>query len=472
MIRPASMMNDRIDRAPGFFTFLRSPRITPGVLLACVVWAWALSCHAADGEPDAPPDIVIHAGAVLAEPGKPALGPQTIVVRNHRIVSITPGFAPVATGTTARLVDLSHAFVMPGLIDLHMHLAIGMDEGDAVATSPSRLALYAAGYAKRLLDAGVTTLRDVGDNTGVVFAVRDAIADGQITGPRIYAAGRIVSRTGGHGAERPGPADIPFVPATCDGPESCRHVVRENIEQGSDWIKLTVSGSGRETTGQADAAPIMFPSEVEGAIAAARQAARPVAVHAHSTAAINLALREGAKTIEHGTYFDATSVRLFKQHQAYLVPTAFVADFVASKLSMFAHGTDGMEDADLKAWTEAALAGPGRAWRAGIPLGLGTDSGPSFAPDATAREVGLYVASGVPVAEAIRAATTTNAEILGLSGRLGRIAPGYLADLIAVTGDPIADVTRLRNVSFVMKDGIVDRLDPIAADAQDTSHGR
>lgn len=466
------MPNGRIDCAPAFFTFMSGLRIGPGVLLACLCWTWAMPCRAADSEPDAPPDIVIHAGAVLTDPGKPALGPQTILVRNHRIVSVIPGFTPVAAGTTARLLDLSHAFVMPGLIDLHMHLAIGMDEDAAVATSPSRLALYVAGYAKRLLDAGVTTVRDVGDNTGVVFAVRDAIADGQVTGPRIFAAGRIVSRTGGHGATRPGPADIPFVPATCDGPESCRHVVRENIEQGSDWIKLTVSGSGRETTGQASAAPIMFPDEVEAAIAAARQAARPVAVHAHGTAAINLALEAGAKTIEHGTYFDATSVRLFKQHHAYLVPTAFIADYVASKLSMFAHGTDGMEDADLKAWTQAARAGPGRAWRTGIPLGLGTDGGPSFATDATAREVGLYVQSGVPAAEAIRAATQTNAEILGMSGRLGRIAPGYLADLIAVAGDPVADVARLRNVAFVMKDGIVERLDPIATDMQEQSHGR
>ena len=191
--------------------------------------------------------------------------------------------------------------------------------------------------------------------------------------------------------------------------------------------------------------------------AAAQQAGRPVAAHAHSTAAINLALGHGARTIEHGTYFDDESVRLFRKQGAYLVPTAFVARFVRSKLDMFAGGSDGKPGEELRAWADAAIAGPGRAWRAGIPLGLGTDGGPSFEPTATADEIGLYVASGVPAGEALRAATCNGAAALGMDDSLGRIAPGYLADLIAVDGDPNAEVATLGEVRFVMKDGVIHR---------------
>lgn len=405
---------------------------------------------------DAAPTFVIHAGTVLATPGDVPLERQTLVVRGGRIVALDPGFrAADAYAADATLIDLSRQFVLPGLIDLHMHLAIVMDAGPDVSTSPARLALAASGYARRLLQAGVTSVRDVGDNGGVTLALRDAIAAGDVAGPRIFAAGRIVSRTGGHGAKRARPVEIAHEAAGCDGPESCRRAVRENIESGSDWIKLTVSGSGREATGRAAAAAIMFDDEVAAASAAARQAQRQVAVHAHSAAAIELALREGARTIEHGTYFDERAIRLFREHDAAIVPTSYIADFVRSQLARFGGGRDGRGADDLEAWTDSAMAVPGRAWRAGIRLGLGTDGGPSFPVDATAREVGLYVESGVPVAEAIRAATSNGADILGMGASLGRLRPGHIADIIAVDGSPLEDPARLRHVVFVMKDGIV-----------------
>lgn len=414
--------------------------------------------------PEPSPAIVIHAGHVLANPGEPAVGAHTVVVRDGRILSVEAGFRPAGTyGSGARLVDLSDKYLLPGLIDLHMHLAIIMDSDAATNASEARLALAAAGYARRLLDAGVTTVRDVGDNSGVTLALRDAIARGDVAGPRIVAAGRIISRTGGHGAKAPVAGDIPYRPAGCDGVESCRRAVRENIERGSDWIKVTASGSGREAGGRADAPPILFEDEMQAVAAAAQQAGRPVAAHAHSTAAIKLALTQGVRTIEHGTYFDDESARLFRKQGAYLVPTAFVARFVRSKLDMFAGGSDGKSGEELRAWADAGIAGPGRAWRAGIPLGLGTDGGPSFEPTATADEIGLYVASGVPAAEAIRAATRNGAAVLGMQDSLGRILPGYLADLIAVDRDPATDVATLHEVGFVMKDGVIHRA-PGAAD--------
>lgn len=419
----------------------------------------AAACNAAEAEPPVEPPsaaIVIHAGAVLGTPGEPPLGPQTIVVRDGRIVSMQGGLLPASEfGADAALVDLSDKFVLPGLIDLHMHLAIIMDASNETSASESRLALAVAGYSRKLLEAGVTTVRDVGDNTGVTFALRDSFANGELPGPRMFAAGRIISRTGGHGAKQATPGSLPYTPAHCDGPESCRRAVREDIEQGSDWIKVTVSGSGRESGGKADARPILFEDEMKAIAEAAGQADRPIAAHAHSTRAINMALTYGARTIEHGTYFDDASAALFKRHGAFLVPTAFVADYVRSKLEMFAGGRDGRSEDDLKAWTDAALAGPGRAWRAGIRLGVGTDGGPSFEPTATARELELYVASGVPAAEAIRAATSNGAEILGMGDQLGSVRAGYLADLIAVDGNPLEEIARLQKVAFVMKGGVV-----------------
>lgn len=421
------------------------------VRLRHVVRAATAAAPAAESEAHI---TILHAGRLLAEPGSEALAPHTVVVRGDTIVAVEAGLKPAGGyGPQARLIDLSGHYVLPGLIDLHQHLAIVMDADAANYASESRLALAAAGYARTLLEAGVTSVRDVGNNSGVTLALRDAIEAGRVPGPRVFAAGRIVSRSGGHGAKRPQPGDIPYRPAACDGVESCRRAVRENVEAGSDWIKLTVSGSGREAGGRADAPPILFDDEIRAVADAAKQAGRPVAAHAHSTAAINAALRTGAATIEHGTYFDAESVRLFKQRGAYLVPTAFVAKFVRSQVEQFAGGADGKGSDELKAWADAAVAGPGRAWRAGVPLALGTDGGPSFAPTATAEEIGLYVASGVPAAKAIEAATRNGAAALGRQDTLGRIRPGFLADLIAVDGDPVEDPTRLQHVRFVMKGG-------------------
>lgn len=424
------------------------------LLVLAVMLPCGQSAHAQ--APGKPTTTVIHAGAVLAIPGEAPLGPQTIVVRDGRIVSVEAGLKPAANfATGSRLVDLSDKFLLPGLIDLHMHLAIVMNAEPSSIDTEAGLTLTAAGYAGKLLDAGVTTVRDVGDNSGVTFALRDAFARGDLPGPRVFAAGRVISRTGGHGAKRAEPGDLPYSPAACDGPESCRRAVRENVERGSDWIKVTVSGSGREASGRADAPPIIFPVEMTAVADAARQASRPIAAHAHGSAAINLALSAGARTIEHGTYFDDASVALFKHNGAFLVPTASVADFVRSQLGIFAGGKDGRPNADLKAWTDAAVAGPGRAWRAGIRLGLGTDGGPSFDATTTAREIELYVASGVPASEAIKAATSNGAEILGLGAELGRIRPGDLADLIAVNSNPLENVSHLRHVSFVMKEGVI-----------------
>ena len=190
--------------------------------------------------------IVIHAGGLLADPGQQPLREQTVVVSDGKITAVESGYQPAERyGADARLIDLKDRFVLPGLIDLHKHISMPLDEDAANFASESRLALMTAAVAKATLDAGVTTLRDVGDNDGVTLAVRDAINSGVMQGPRIFAAGRVISSTGGHGTtdEFQGSGTIKRVNGGCDGPESCRRVVRENIEAGSDWIKVTVSGS-------------------------------------------------------------------------------------------------------------------------------------------------------------------------------------------------------------------------------------
>ncbi|NUO74504.1 MAG: amidohydrolase family protein [Lysobacter sp.] len=419
------------------------------LLLSAALASGAAS--AAAPTPAAAPTVVL-AGRLIAEPGEPSLGPHTLVIREQRLLRIEPGLNPTIE-PGARVLDLSQATVLPGLIDLHMHLSTKADVDEDTYGSPARLALATASYARQLLRAGVTTVRDTSDNTGVTYAVRDAIDSDLIEGPRILASGRTISRTGGHGAKRAPSWHIPYSPAACDGPESCRRAVRQNIEDGADWIKLTVSGSGREAGGRPQAEPDMFEDEVVSAVAAARQAGRPVAAHAHSTAAINLALRAGVRTIEHGSYFDDESVALFKRKRAYLVPTVFVARHVASRLDLFAGGRDGRSADELRAWADAAKAVPGRAWRAGVPLALGTDGGPSFEPTATALEVGYYVESGVPLPQAVRAATAGNADALGLGDELGRLRVGYRADLIAVDGDPQRDASQLLRMRMVMQGG-------------------
>jgi imidazolonepropionase-like amidohydrolase len=403
--------------------------------------------------------IVIHAGGLLADPGDASLREQTIVVIDGKITAVEQGYQPVERfGAEARLVDLKDRFVLPGLIDLHKHISMPIDAERATLESETRLALMTAAIAKATLHAGVTTVRDIGDNVGVTFAVRDEINAGVIEGSRVLAAGRIVSSTGGHGASKEF-QNLDRPRGGCDGPESCRRVVRENIEAGSDWIKVTVSGSGGAPSGLNDAEPIMLPEELRAVMEAARRGGRPVAAHAHSTAAIKLALESGARTIEHGTYFDDTCARLFKSKGAFLVPTAYVAEFVGKQIERFSDRPGKLPAEALRRWTQAAVVNPGRAWKAGIRLGVGSDSGGRDDAFATAREVELFVASGVPAADAIAAATSTNAEILGLQDRLGRIRPGFEADLIAIESDPALDVAKLRTVSFVMKGGaiVVDR---------------
>jgi imidazolonepropionase-like amidohydrolase len=407
---------------------------------------------------------LVHAGTLLVTPGSPPLVRQTIVVRADKIVEVRPGFVEAAAfAGPVRVVDLSKDFVLPGLMDVHMHI-VSPFMGDRIHSAfipDIELAFAGARHAREMLQAGITTIRDVGDNTGVSYFLRDAIARGDVPGPRIFAAGRLISRTGGHGAEAHVALGVahPFTPGGCDGPESCRRVVRENIEAGSDLIKITASGSASEAWGEKDAVPMLFPDELAAMVAAATQLGRAVAVHAHSTASINMALRAGVRSIEHGTYFDAESARLFKQTGAYLDPTSFIGDLMLTD--------ERIRERNLpEDWARISKSGQdqkevaGRAWRAGITLVTGTDTGPGLPADAVIRELEIFVADGIPAAEALKAATVNGAALLGKAEVLGQLRAGYLADIIATPDSPLESVSGLRKVSFVMKDGVIYRSTP------------
>ncbi len=292
---------------------------------ALAVMVVTLAAHAEDSKPV----TLIRAGTVITSPGEAPVNNQTIVIQDGRIVTVRPGFVDAsAFQGPVTVLDLSDACVLPGLGEMHVHMAsyIGKDKIAASLVPPARRALDAAHHAEQMLDAGITLARDVGDESGVgvTYHLRNAINDGMVRGPRLFVAGRILSRTGGHGIEAYYMGSVPkpeMVSGGCDGLESCRRVVRENVDAGSDLIKVTITGSASDEWGMANAAPTLFPDERQAITATARQLKRPVAVHAHSTAGINAALKAGVTTIEHGTYIDAESARLFKSTGAYLVPT-------------------------------------------------------------------------------------------------------------------------------------------------------
>lgn len=445
----------------------RSPRWL--VIISLSLLAANVDCDAGTAEqpPSAGAVFVIHAGHLLAVGGRPVLDTQTIVVQDGRITHVEPGFLPADRyGAGSKLIDLSGQFVMAGLSDVHYHFVSSDDESRHAWTHAQRIAratLLAQKQATELLDAGVTTIRDVGDSTNAItLQLRDAINANLIAGPRIFAAGRIVSRTDGHGTEeRTRLAFLsPDEPAGCDGIESCRRVVRENIGdgRGSDLIKFTGSGSASEPWGERDAPPTSFDDEVEAIVATARVLGRKVAVHAHSAASINQALRAGAWTIEHGTYFDNESVRLFRERKAYLVPTSFVGELMLEDPRIKARNTP--EDWQrIKVVAQHQLENAGRGYRAGVALGVGTDSSSGLDPRNTMREIEIFVRDGIPVEDALKAATLNNAAIVGHSGDLGEVRSGYIADVVAMPASPLKDVRALRDIDFVMKDGKIVRND-------------
>jgi imidazolonepropionase-like amidohydrolase len=399
----------------------------------------------------------IHAGRLIAVPGQAVRGPSTIVVDNGRIVSVTDGLARIEPGTA--FIDLSTKTVLPGLIDSHVHLDSdrgGEQELLGRVRDDHPLQSYEAQLnGMKTLRAGFTTVRNLGDDKGVTLALREAIKRGWVQGPRIIDAADSISTTGGHMDGRgalndelvarwqPNPENL------CDSVESCRRVVRRQIDRGADVIKFATTGGVNSGTGLATR---MFEDEAKALVETAHAYGRKVAVHAHGAEGIKLAIRAGADSIEHGTVMDDEIVKLMKARGVYYVPTLSTVNGYIERLAKDPNAYTGAVKEQIE-WrigiTGQSLA---KAYPAGVKIAYGTDAGVSK-HGRNADEFELLVKFGMPPVEALKAATVNAADLLGLSREIGTIEPGKSADIIAVGGDPLTDVTVLKKVDFVMARG-------------------
>jgi imidazolonepropionase-like amidohydrolase len=429
------------------------------LLAAAATVAFAAPAAAQTAAPAQPESVrIIHAGTLIAEPGRAPMRNATVVIRGRKIAEVRAGFVDVPG---AQVIDLREATVMPGLIDSHVHLG-GLDD-----RVQSRLqenirddedeAFTALLNARKTLMAGFTTVRDLGGDPRTILSLRDAINADQFAGPTIVSAARMVSISGGHGDPRNGAnRDIAGIAQermgnVCNGADDCRRATREQIGAGAEVIKLAATG-GVLSNVPGGLAQQMMDDEMRAVVSTAKTFGRKVAAHAHGVDGINAALRAGVDSIEHGTFTNAETFRLYRQTGAYYVPTL---------LAPAAAYADGLRGALTPAQFEKARAAAGNAEksfgnavRAGVRIAFGTDTGVS-PHGRNAEEFALMVKNGMAPADALRAATVSAADLLDKSAAIGTIAPGKDADIIAVDGDPLANIRELESVDFVMKHGRV-----------------
>ena len=408
---------------------------------------------------------IIHAGRVLDVPGGRPRGKTSIIIKNERILALRKGFitgAPDASAKDAsaknpQIIDWSDKFVLPGLIDSHVHITVEISPHirlDEVTLYDADRAFDAAVYARRTLAAGFTTVRDLGSRGYAAFALRNAIKAGKLPGPRLLVAGDMISPLGGHGDMTgyregvfPGP-----LPNTCSGVADCRRAVRYEIKRGADVIKLSATGGVLSpiATGTEQE---FFPDELRALVETGHLMGKRVSAHAHGTNGIKAALRAGVDSIEHGTFLDDEAIALFHDTGAWLVPTMLAGATVAKMAEIKGYFPPAIRD-------KARRVGPQmrdtvrRAYQAGVKIAFGTDSGVSKHGQ-NARELALMVAAGMPPAAVLKAATVNASQLLNRAQDIGTLEPGKYADLIATDGDPLEDITVLSGALAVMKGGVL-----------------
>jgi imidazolonepropionase-like amidohydrolase len=403
---------------------------------------------------------MIHAGTLIDRPGRAPRRNVTIMVRDGLIQSVQDGFTTAPVG--ARVIDLRDRTVLPGLIDSHVHLMsdrAGQEGAIAGFTEDVPLRSQEAAWnARKTIEAGFTTVRNLGAGGGIVRGLRDAINRGWVTGPRIVDAGRGISATTGHsdptlGVREELHDELLQDASLCDSAESCRRAVRRQISLGADVIKIATTGGVNSNIGLGLGAQ-MFEDEVRALIETAHLYGKKVAVHAHGADGLNLALRHGADSIEHGTLMDAESVRLFRQSRAFYVPTLSTVNGYLERIRANPNAYPPAVREKIDWRIKVTGLSLRRAHEAGVRIAFGTDAGVSK-HGRNAEEFLLMVQHGMNPMQAIQAATVNAAELLGLADQIGSIEPGKSADLIAVAGDPLSNVAALQNVSFVMARGKV-----------------
>ena len=397
----------------------------------------------------------IHAGSVVADTSGAASGPATIIVTDGKVVSINDGHTTPMDG--AKAVDLKDKTVMPGLIDLHTHLS-GDPSGEfwrAATNPPEWYTLIAAKNARITALAGFTTVRDLGSRSDqVTQALRRGTANGTVPGPRIVTSGRTIAIVGGHGDTNGFRREVNDALATsfaCTGPVQCAEMVRTASKYGADLIKITATGGVLSQQGRGLEAHFTA-AEMKSIVDTANTLGLKVAAHAHGARGIEAAARAGVHTIEHGTYIDEAAAKAMKENGTTLVPTLMAFEGIKRNLGKGFY-TPVVED-KIRAVAESAGTIIQRARKYGVKIAFGTDAG-VFPHGENAGELALMVRGGMTAREALVSATTGAAEILGMEDQIGRLAPGYSADIIAVDGNPLTDVTVLEDVDWVMVRGRV-----------------
>ena len=395
---------------------------------------------------------LIHAGKLLAVPGDAPATNMTIIVEDDRITGVQQGFVEVEDAT---VIDLRDKFVLPGLMDMHVHLQgqLGpQNDRDALKMSDQLMQMRSIFYAMNTLRAGFTTVRDVGSSSQEMYAMRDAINNGWIDGPRIVAAGG-VGITGGHAdisGVSPDFMEILTSPNICDGPYDCRRATRNVIKYGADLVKITSTG-GVMTERATGTGQQMEMDELREVVLAAERMGRKVASHAHHEDGIVAALEAGVASIEHGTYTGPRANKLFKETGAYLVPTLLAGKTVATLALEADFMAATVKEKAIRVGNDMA-GNFEKAHKAGVNVAYGTDSG--ISPHGTnAEEAVLMVEAGMSEMDVLVSATINAADLIDMSDSIGTIETGKFADIIAVDNSPLENIEELLDVDFVMKGG-------------------
>jgi len=400
---------------------------------------------------------LIHCGHLIDGKIRNAQPRMTIIIQGKEIAGVEKGFAIAGTGD--QLIDLSGKTVMPGLIDLHVHIESETNRDQALqrfTLSEADVAFRATLFAKKTLMAGFTTVRDLG-GSGVNIALRNAINQGFVEGPRIITAGKSLATTGGHADPTNGyRKDLMGDPGPKEGvinsPEEARQAVRQRYKEGADLIKITATG-GVLSIAKDGSGPQFTDAELKAVIETARDYGMQVAAHAHGAEGMRRAVLAGVTTIEHGTKMTEEVMDLMKQHGTFYVPTITAGKFVAeqAKVPNYYHAAVVPKALEIGPQIQETFR---KAYRRGVKIAFGTDAG-VFPHGENAKEFTYMVEAGMPAMEAILSATVVNAGILGLGDKIGTLEAGKLADIIATDDNPLERIGTLEDVAFVMKEGVV-----------------
>jgi imidazolonepropionase-like amidohydrolase len=400
---------------------------------------------------------LLHCGTLIDGVNNAAKTQMTIIVEKNKITAVENGYSTPQTGD--EIIDLKNKTVLPGLIDMHVHIENETSRDAAskrMSMSSADIAFEAQKNGLTTLMAGFTTVRDLG-GTGVNISLRNAINKGLVVGPRIFTSGKTIATTGGHGDPTNGwRPDVTFPENLDDGvvdsKDEARRAVRQRYKDGTDWIKITATG-GVLSIAKNGKAPQFQADELDGIIATANDYGFRVAAHAHGAEGMKRALRAGVTTIEHGTFMDDEAIELFKSKGAYLVPTIIAGKSTAdsAKIPGYYHPLVTAKALETGQYIQATFA---KAYKAGVKIAFGTDAG-VYKHGLNAKEFQYMTEAGMPMMEAIKSATIVAADVLDMKKELGSIEIGKIADIIATENNPLNDVKTLMNVVFVMKEGVI-----------------